>query len=1158
MQSYSSPVPAFDIHLPAASPHPAPDPVTSASAPPPPPAPPAKLEEAAGEPAAKPRRHVQFNPEVASQHVLVPVVSNDREGDDIAERAIATMHAGGRRGSTASAMTDKSDDPFDNRYRVDDVPISLLPGENSGALQGFVSPFANRLEVWIDPLERDGLPSLPAVDQDKEKAVREENERRKAQGLVQGTTGGFGLWEGLRQRRKSVIQMKEKDMADEQKEAPEETAQPESPGLTGLGGPGILSALMALSQQEAAFGSLSTSSTPSSSVAPTPATSTPSSPRLGSSDPNFEVDEDSSDDDVEERERFIARLQKRRASKNALHGASSTVASASRSAATAAFRAATGGHFRQGHERGRSFGASSRSASTSTLSALHEEHPSRSPTSPISPTASSRPVSPSRRSSGSSSPINPTSSSRLSNHQRSHSSNTLSRLVSSTSLSRLSAGSASPPVSPIEPGMHVPHKPKITAELSKRVRKLGDRLGLELETEKTRPSAARSGAGVFGGLVMGAASLAAPATPAGSGLAPLPTRPGYHLSRYSAPDTRNASASPPPKQPGLPQTSPSTTPRASSQGLFHPRSPGYGSFDHNSRVSSGRKSLSDMPSAADEVQSATTPDSPRPALSISTSNLGKQRQTPSPVAANFRFFGPRTPGASSPKREYCGSTLAPASAAEREEDRWERKVREEAEREARERKADLKEWKKEKQRRKKHKLKELKARRVFITAHVAAILERQDFLLKLARAFMMFGAPSHRLEAQIQATARVLELPHCNALYLPNCLLVNFGDPHTMTSDIKFLKQPSGLDFGKLKQTYWVYNRVIRDKMGVKEASQQLDELMTSPPLYKLWQHVVIGGLAGAFIMPSAFHGSFIDCVIAVPLGGLLVLVQVFLARNDLYSSLFEIVVCVVNSIIAGALSYTNQFCYYSIAAGSIVLILPGFIVLCAALEIANRGIVSGAVRITYAALYTLLLGFGLSAGAEVYTLGGREKLAGGGDYTCSYLREGAPWWRQPIPAWWYFLTIPGFLICMAVKNGQPVYRRDTIAMVLIGCAGFSSNYFSAYAFTDLPALTSSLGAFAVGILGGAWSRATRESAFVVMIVGLFVQLPSGLANGGLLSFAQTSTRRTSSNFSSAVNAAAGLIRTTVGVTVGLFAAAALMNIVSRRGRRRGAHLSTF
>lgn len=126
--------------------------------------------------------------------------------------------------------------------------------------------------------------------------------------------------------------------------------------------------------------------------------------------------------------------------------------------------------------------------------------------------------------------------------------------------------------------------------------------------------------------------------------------------------------------------------------------------------------------------------------------------------------------------------------------------------------------------------------------------------MKMARAFMMyvvllslyhssvpacsylhsplrFGAPSHRLEAQMQATARVLEI-NCQVIYIPGVMLVSFGDVATHTSEIKvrldgsialrremansffrspisqFLKQANGLDLGKLLASYMVYYNV--------------------------------------------------------------------------------------------------------------------------------------------------------------------------------------------------------------------------------------------------------------------------------------------------------------------------------------------------------------
>jgi len=83
--------------------------------------------------------------------------------------------------------------------------------------------------------------------------------------------------------------------------------------------------------------------------------------------------------------------------------------------------------------------------------------------------------------------------------------------------------------------------------------------------------------------------------------------------------------------------------------------------------------------------------------------------------------------------------------------------------------------------------------------------------------------------------------------------------------------------------------RPARPRLGHRgvEGARRVDD---RPPKYKLWQQLIIGACAAAFIQPSAFYGSFIDCLMAMPLGALLVLVQVLVSRNDLYSSLFECV----------------------------------------------------------------------------------------------------------------------------------------------------------------------------------------------------------------------------------------------------------------------------
>lgn len=126
-------------------------------------------------------------------------------------------------------------------------------------------------------------------------------------------------------------------------------------------------------------------------------------------------------------------------------------------------------------------------------------------------------------------------------------------------------------------------------------------------------------------------------------------------------------------------------------------------------------------------------------------------------------------------------------------------------------------------------------------------------------------------------------------------------------------------------------------------------------------------------------------------------------------------------AFISAALASTKKFCFSAIVSGAVVLILPGYIVLCGSLELANRSLISGSllsgrssfnqltnicmttgsVRLVYAILYSLFLGFGLSIGTEVYARTGL-KIWGLKDYTCSPLRgDGVPWYRNTIPAWW-------------------------------------------------------------------------------------------------------------------------------------------------------------
>ncbi|BEI86696.1 hypothetical protein CcaverHIS002_0700420 [Cutaneotrichosporon cavernicola] len=476
-----------------------------------------------------------------------------------------------------------------------------------------------------------------------------------------------------------------------------------------------------------------------------------------------------------------------------------------------------------------------------------------------------------------------------------------------------------------------------------------------------------------------------------------------------------------------------------------------------------------------------------------------------------------------------------------------------------------KEWEGEKRRRKKAKERRRK-QEVFIVQHVAEILARQQFLLKLARALMMFGSPTHRLETQIQATARVLEM-NVQVVYLPGTMLVSFGDDATHTSETKFLKQTTGLDLGKLHVVHGVYWNVVHDRCNVEDASRDLDALMLSKPQYSGWQIVIISMMCSAFIAVPAFNASFIDALICAALGGILALVQMLAAMNDMFSNVFEIVIATLISFVAAVLSDTNKFCYTALVSGGVVLILPGFIVLTGALELASRNMTAGSVRIGYAVIYSLFLGFGISMGGEIYFRIRHRGIKNAADYTCEATHvAGAPWYMSTPSGYWQFLCVPMYALCLSLRNGQPLLRKETLVMMVVASAGWSANRFTMPVFENRADITSAIGSFCVGIIGNVYGRFNHGSSFPVMVTGILMQLPSGLSQGGLFSFAAAgqaisesngTTGTTTAQYSQGFQVAEQLVSVSIGLTVGLFVAAVVTHPLGG-SRRRGGGIFSF
>ncbi|KAG8931143.1 hypothetical protein FRC02_003167, partial [Tulasnella sp. 418] len=429
-----------------------------------------------------------------------------------------------------------------------------------------------------------------------------------------------------------------------------------------------------------------------------------------------------------------------------------------------------------------------------------------------------------------------------------------------------------------------------------------------------------------------------------------------------------------------------------------------------------------------------------------------------------------------------------------------------------------------------------KKKRAAIKYHLCSVLDRQRFILKLAHALMKFGAPSHRLESQLSATARILEIDG-QFVHLPSIVIASFGNEDNRASQTFFIKVNGSLELGRLHTVHNLYKQVVHDEVGVEEATKQLENLIKAKPIYGLAVRCALAALCAGLICPLAFGGSVLDMLIAACEGAILAYLQLGVAsKNAMYSNVFEISIAILMSFIARALSSipSQIFCYSAISSAGVVLVLPGYMILCSALELASKNIVNGSVKLTFAIVYSLFLGFGLTIGSDLYyLLDPRARQAAliasapldkvvihgsfkadntsetpifAGSFTFTNSTAGAiradwiencyrnpdwPWYLQPFPVWSLAILVPLFSTFSSSWSMQPLRSKQLPVMVIISCVSFAANKAANHFIFNRSDVVSAIGAFVIGILGNLYSRVTSTgTSFTSMVTGVLFLVP--------------------------------------------------------------------
>lgn len=99
-------------------------------------------------------------------------------------------------------------------------------------------------------------------------------------------------------------------------------------------------------------------------------------------------------------------------------------------------------------------------------------------------------------------------------------------------------------------------------------------------------------------------------------------------------------------------------------------------------------------------------------------------------------------------------------------------------------------------------------------------------------------------------------------------------------------------------------------------------------------------------------------------------------------------------------------------------------------------------------------------------------------------------WYLQPFPWWTQFIIVPIFSIVSSLLNLQPLWTWELVVMVVISCVSYAANKLANHFIFNRSDIVSSIGAFAVGLLGNVYSRRMGGTAFTSMVTGVLFLVP--------------------------------------------------------------------
>ncbi|KAJ1855346.1 pheromone-regulated protein prm10 [Coemansia sp. RSA 1853] len=396
---------------------------------------------------------------------------------------------------------------------------------------------------------------------------------------------------------------------------------------------------------------------------------------------------------------------------------------------------------------------------------------------------------------------------------------------------------------------------------------------------------------------------------------------------------------------------------------------------------------------------------------------------------------------------------------------------------------------------------------------IAHILEKQDFLMHLARAWHAFGSPVHRMEANLLNVAKYLNIEAC-FFSVPGLTLISFGDPDTHSSETHIVRASDGYDMYRLEQVNRISRRLRKGNASVHESIRDIETLMAKPAIYPWYMRLAFSFIQSFFVSMTLFHGSWREAALS---GGLGTMVGAFELLSSTYLSigyLLNILPPLIAALVAALLS--NYICYAAVPMAASINLLPGMGLALAMMELSSNNVICGAVRLVSATMTSFMIGWGTIVGYQL----GMAMLGKEGESTSLSNNE-----CQGMTMLWWILFLP--LTTIGFSVWFKVHWKRWPAVIVAASAGLVIQTFCdrVHVMTNISA---GIASFAVGIISNIYGHFTHSATNAdIVFVGIIQLVPGSTGVRSFISYMSADSSASSltmNMLTSAISIAVGLI----------------------------------